>query len=126
MSKSVAQAIAVLVEARLNCIKHKNTEVADFNEERLLKIVKETMPSGSGIDNGVKIDLDKCTKNKLVFNFDYHHMNRNGYYDGWTDHTLTVTPEFNGFDMKISGRDKNQTKEYLYDLFSGVLGETFE
>ena len=49
-------------------------------------------------------------------------MNDDGYYDGWTDHILTVTPNLGGYpDMKISGRDRNNIKEYLYDTLSYIL-----
>lgn len=92
-------------------------------EERLEKIM-DSAPSGSGIDNGTKLDETKSGQAKLVFTFGYHHMNEHGFYDGWTDHTAVVTPSFNGFNLKITGRDRNQIKDYLYDVYAHWLRET--
>jgi len=92
----------------------------DPAEERLKNLVDE-LPSGSGIDTGTKIVLDECTKDKLVFEFGFHHMNDGGMYDGWTEHKLVVTPCFSGINLKITGRDRNQIKEYLYDTYSYAL-----
>jgi hypothetical protein len=52
-------------------------------------------------------------------------MDENGYYDGWTNHKLIVKPELSesGFDLHITGPDKNFVKDYLYDLFDHILSE---
>lgn len=82
----------------------------------------ERLPSGSGIDSGVKFEIDKSAPEKLVFSVPFHHMDENGYYDGWTTYKMTVKPSFwSGFDIKITGRDKNDVKEYLCVLFSDVF-----
>jgi hypothetical protein len=92
-------------------------------EEDILAVVKEYMPSGSGIDNGTKIDLDKSTSEKLVFTFGFHHMNGNGYYTGWSDYKLIVIPSLI-FDikLKISGKDTD-LKEYLHDVYYDALNK---
>jgi hypothetical protein len=79
------------------------------------------LPSGSGIDSGTKIDLDKSHAEKIIFYFGFHHMDENGFYDGWTEHTLVVTPSFTGINLRIGGRDRNQIKEYLYDTYDYAL-----
>jgi hypothetical protein len=66
--------LASMVQARLNCIERNNTEWQDKHEERILKLVSDHMPSGSGIDNGTKIDLDASTGEKLVFHFGAGHL----------------------------------------------------
>jgi hypothetical protein len=89
-------------------------------------IERETanLPSGSGIDSGVKFDFDASTPEKLVFLFGVHHMNESGMYDGWTDHSLIVTPSLQfGFHIRITGRDRNQVKDYLYETFQYALNE---
>ncbi len=54
-------------------------------------------------------------------------MDENGYYCGWTEHNLIVTPSFKfGYDMRIPGKDKNQIKEYLYQIFGEVFTITEE
>ena len=49
-------------------------------------------------------------------------MNENGFYDGWTDHTLTVRPSLvHGIELEISGRNRNDIKEYLHETFHSAL-----
>ena len=120
--KPLYQESASLVDARLRCIETGNNEWKVKHEERLIALCKEYMPSGSGIDCGTKIDLDASTPDKLVFYAPYHHMNDGGMYDGWTDHSFTVTPSLQfGYRLKIGGRDRNNIKEYLHDVFSTAL-----
>jgi len=93
----------------------------DKHEARLKKIVKEHLPSGSGFDTAVQLDLEKSHAQKLVFHTEFHHMNSYGYYDGWTQHTVTLTPEFGSFDIRVSGRDRNGIKDYIADCFVEAL-----
>jgi hypothetical protein len=107
----------------LNCIASHNDEWREKHGERIADLLDE-MPSGSGIDCGTKIDLDASTAEKLVFDVAYHHMNDGGYYDGWTQHTVIVTPSLAfGFTLRITGRDRNGIKEYIAEMFSTVLNE---
>ena len=111
-----------------NCDWYKavNDEFMPVCEDRLYKL-EQMLPSGSGIDSGCKIDVENSSSDKVVILFSWHHMNTDGYYDGWTDHKLIVTPRlWNNFDMKITGRDRNYIKDYLYDLFDSVLREEVE
>ena len=44
----------------------------------------------------------------------FHHMNDGGFYDGWTEHSVVVTPSLvYGFDTRITGRDRNDIKNYI-------------
>lgn len=112
--------LAGRIAARNNCIK-TNNEVWKTTHEEVIDEMMEHLPHGSGIDAGTKFLLEESTPQRLVFSFSYHHMNENGYYDGWTDHKLIITPTFGSYDMKITGRDRNDTKAYLYDLFSEIF-----
>lgn len=113
--------IASILAAIENCRKAGNTEWLEKHSERLAKLLNDHLPSGSGIDNGTKLDYAACRADKLVFTFGYHHMNDCGMYDGWTEHTLTVTPSFDGIDIRITGRDKNGINEYLYETYHYAL-----
>ena len=106
------------VVARANCQKTGNTEWELKHAETLETIARECLPSGSGIDNGTQIDLDASTEDKIVLTTAFHHMDDGGYYDGWTDHTVTVTADLlSTISLKISGRNRNEIKDYLYDVF---------
>jgi hypothetical protein len=48
-------------------------------------------------------------------------MNDTGYYDGWTEHTVTVTPSFSGINIRVSGRNRNDIKDYIHETFSYAL-----
>lgn len=116
------QLIASTVQALHNCNKSNNIEWAQKHNDTLHKL-EGKLPSGSGIDCGTKIDKSASNSKKIILTFSFHHMNDGGFYDGWTDHKVIITPSFNGFDIKITGRDRNQIKEYLYDVYSFALNE---
>ena len=108
------------LSAMENCRKANNHKWLTHWEDKIKKLV-DFLPSGSGIDNGITLDADS-TPEKLVFRFEFHHMNDNGFYDGWTDHKLIVKPSLQfGIDIRISGRDRNDIKNYLHDVFSHAL-----
>jgi hypothetical protein len=118
--KPLYRRIASLVVARLNCLASGNVEWKLRHEEAILALVREHMPSGSGIDNGTAIDLDKSTGERLEFLLGYHHMTE-GYYDGWSEFRLVVTPSFEGVNLRFIGRDRDEIKEYLHEAYHHAL-----
>ena len=118
--------LAGLVLARSNCMS-KKSEFKLRHEENILDLVRRYMPSGSGVDVGTTIDLDKSTSELLVFNTSFHHMNYHGMYDGWTEHVVSVKPSLCfGMFTRISGKNRNQIKDYLHDLFWYCLEREIE
>lgn len=98
-----------------------------FQRERIQKLMKDHLPSGSGFDRGTAICLDSSNADRLVFVTEFHHMNETGYYCGWTKHRITVTPSLAfGFDLKISGPNKNNIREYIESSFASALDELIE
>ena len=100
--------------------RHTNRDTAIETAEY---ISAEILPSGSGFNSGTRFDIDKSTMDKLVFHTSYHHMSEHGYYTKWTDHTVTVTPSFHGFNIKVSGRNHNDIKEYIAESFDCLLND---
>lgn len=118
---TLAQWLSIYVQARDNCIASNNKEWQARHEERLAAL-SNWLPSGSGLDNNPGLNLGASTAEKLVFtSCDFHHMNSYGSYDGWTSHTVTVRPAFNGLDIRISGRDRNEIKDVIHETFSIAL-----
>lgn len=116
--------IALLIGAVQNCAKGGNYEWKERHEDSLDEIMLNTSPSGGGIDNGTSIDVDNCTADKLVFATAFHHMDENGYYDGWTDHTIAVKPSLiGGITLRISGPNRNDIKDHLHDVYHSWLTE---
>ncbi len=122
-SQTLIRQIATLIAQRQNCIAAGNQTWLNVATDRLNAIAENRLPSGSGIDAGTAIDLDASTPEKIVFTTEFHHMNENGFYDGWTAHRITVRPAFDGIAVAVSGRNRNDIKEYLADVFSGCLQE---
>ena len=115
--------LASTVDAMHTCERKPDQygEWARKHEETISKLVHEHMPSGSGFDCGTQMDCEQSHAEKLVLTTSFHHMNSDGYYDGWTEHTIVVTPSFSGFNLRISGRDRNDIKDYIHDVFSHAL-----
>ena len=110
------QRIAQSFRAYLNCIKSANHEWETTHLDNINKVM-ESAPSGSGFDNGTHFDESKSTADKLVFRTSFHHMNEDGYYDGWSEHTITIRPDWTGVKMTISGRDRGDIKDYIGETF---------
>lgn len=123
-SETLARRIAHLVQARLNCQESGNGEWFERHGDRLDWIARELLPSGSGVDNGTRIDLDASTGEKLVLHAAFHHMDEGGGYDGWTEHPVTVRASLvYDLDIRIGGRNRNGVKEHLHELISHALSQ---
>lgn len=121
MNYTVARDIASCVEAMYNCRRSGNEEWVRKHAFRITKLCHEYMPSGSGFDSGTELDFGKSHGDKLVFVTSFHHMTEHGYYDGWTEHTVTVRPAFSGLSLVVGGRDRNDIKDYIAETFHHAL-----
>jgi len=123
MKHTLATTLARYIQARKNCEASGNTEWFDIWTERITKLCEKHMPHGSGLDVGCELDLPACTARKLVIVTSYHHMNEAGFYTGWTDHKINVTASLtSGFEVTVTGKNKNDVKEWLATLFTEILG----
>lgn len=133
--------LAQLVDARIRCDRNVDdpnaTRVHDGDRDvtrehwgamagrhrdKINELVSRHMPSGSGWDSGTKLDHERSSPERLVFYGGFHHMDEHGYYDGWTEHTITVRPSLVcEIELTISGRNRNEIKEYLANLFNAAL-----
>jgi len=101
-----------------------HADVLDDAVAGLERLVKDKFPSGSGFDAGTRLYLDNAKPDRYAFKCDYHHMNDVGMYDGWTEHDVIVTPSMEwGFNLRITGRDRNNIKDYMGDCFQAILNE---
>jgi hypothetical protein len=137
MVHTLAAAFSTALQAQHNCTKVLGTStdpgIRDNASEwqyrwvyRIKDLTREFMPHGSGFDNGTEFDFSRSKPQRLVFTTSFHHMNENGFYDGWTEHTVIVTPTFEGIELRITGRNRNDWKDYAYDVFHQALSETRE
>ncbi len=114
--------IAHSIQAYHNCLEKNNQKWATVHLTELLNIEKNDLPSGAGFDNGSKILVDESSSNRIVFETAFHHMNEHGFYDGWTNHTVIVRPDFVlDLDVSVKGNNRNQIKDYIAEYFQQIL-----
>ena len=119
--------IAHTVTALKNCKASGNVAWLGKHADTIRNIEKNLLPSGSGFDAGTTIDLDRTNDQRITLTTSFHHMDEHGFYSGWTDHEIVVTPSFIGeIDLKIKGRNQNQIKDYIFDVFYTALIEEFK
>jgi hypothetical protein len=123
--RKIYEILSVAAQARRNCM---NGESITPHWES--KWEKNHLPSGSGFDNGTKVVEDECVANlKLVLSFGYHHMDDNGYYDGWSHHKLIVTPRFDGINVCLKcalPRKYSLLKDYILETFEYAITRTID
>ena len=123
--RPIYKELASRIDAVQNCIKHNNSEWQAKHTEAIDEIMRNTSPSGSGIDNGTTLNWERSSGDKLVFETAFHHMDENGYYDGWTEHTITVRPSLlSDIDLTICGRNRNEINDYLHEVYYCWLAQT--
>ena len=149
----VYQALALAIEARANCKKEMEKiqsalasgDLSDdarrsnhethmlrrewFNRhtDRIRRIVRDCMPSGSGFDSGCEIDLDNSTPDRIVVTTSFHHMNDGGMYDGWSQERVTCVPSLgHGIRVRVMVTERNRHtddgwREYAHEVFQSAL-----
>lgn len=121
-------AIASALAARNNCEDRQMFDVAHEWRDYIDYVVARHAPRGSGFDNGTTLNAD-CTRiggrapQRLVFDTAFHHMHESGVYDGWTHHQVWVYPWFDGLDIRITGRDRADIKDYIAEIFHTLASE---
>ena len=127
MKDKLYRKLAIAIDARTRCDDNRYSECEQIWCSRIEKVAKDKLPSGSGFDNGTTVDLDRSTGELLVLDTSFHHMNENGYYDGWTEHTVRVRPSLiHGTTMTVSGQNRNDIKDYIVECLDSILNEQYE
>ena len=129
MNRTIAESIASRIVARSNCLaqnaSHPNPHALDWtrrHKEEADTLARDFLPSGSGFDDGTRIDWDKSNADRLVLLTSFHHMTDGGFYDGWTDHAVTVRASLSlGLLVSVSGKDRNGIKDYIAECFTVAL-----
>tara|TARA_R100001086_G_C11696865_1_gene220200 strand:+ start:209 stop:595 length:387 start_codon:yes stop_codon:yes gene_type:complete len=115
------EGLARILDAKRSCIESGNQVWEDTWDKRIDEYM-DSAPSGSGWDEGTK--LGEWNGRTIVFFGSFHHMDEGGGYDGWTEHIIRAKPSLAyGFDLSVSGKNRNQIKDYLAEMFSIWLDE---
>ena len=122
------QKISSLIMAIETCDRTSNL-VWSAKHRMSLQDIANNLPSGSGIDCGTKIDPNS-TPDEIVLNLSYHHMNDGGYYDGWSEIVITVTPSLTwGFELDFTWEEsahpdlESDLEDYLGEVYQIALNE---
>ena len=127
--KTYAQAVASVVQAMRNCQTRIDFATSDSEvewartwydrHEQVLEFLMTEAPSGSGFNSGTRIVIEQSSDAKLAFYTSFHHMSEHGYYTGVTDHKVLARASFvYGTEITVSGRNHNDIKPYIADVFS--------
>lgn len=125
----VYQEIATRFNAIQNCIEANNSKWEQRHGEAIDALVEKYLPSGSGFDNGTTFNYDESKDNRLVFDSAYHRMDEHGYYDGWIEFKVIISPSLQfGLTLNIVGKfGKHQDlKSYIDDTFYNALDQEVE
>lgn len=113
--QTMAAALVSCETALKRSVESGNPEWVTRWQTRIAKLI-ELIPSGSGIDRGPRKRSDvEISSTAIRFEIGYHHMNEGGFYDGWTEHTITIRPAFEGVDVRVSGPNRNEVKDHLHE-----------
>lgn len=122
MQNTVIGILAARIAAIHNCHKSGNAEWIARHTAVVHMLQKKYLPSGSGVDRGVTVNLDSSQPDDIRMFLGYHHMDEHGYYTEWTQHTVRVRPSFiGGFTIHINGRDYNGIKDYLHEILANAF-----
>ena len=126
MEQKLYQTLATSFTAYQNCIQSNNEYWRDHWKDQINGLCDRLLPHGSGFDSGSTFDFDRSRENRLVLYTSFHHMDENGYYCGWSDHDVIVTPNLlqHGFDLRVTGRNVRDIKDYIFECFDIALAET--
>lgn len=119
-------------------------EIINMHKKKKKRLENDFLPSGSGFDKGSYICTEMSSRNKLVIETSYHHMNH-GQYVGWSDLQIIVRPDLiTGvwLDVEVKRQDslvKEMTgepqtdvqppemlRDYVGQHFNGALTQTYE
>ena len=115
------EGLARILDAKRSNIEKGNLVFSDTFDNRIDEYM-DGAPSGAGWNEGTK--LGEWNGRTIVFFGSFHHMDEYGGYDGWTEHIIKVKPSLAyGFDLTISGKNRNEIKDYLAEMFSTWLDE---
>jgi hypothetical protein len=107
-----------------------NKYIGENEQKRMLRraieeFVAEYMPKGGGWKDGTSIDLTESNDSEIVLRGTYYHVISYGNYGAPTEHKILIDASLSrGFKVKVTGRDKNDVKDELYERFVGALNTT--
>lgn len=94
-----------------------------------LSLLQELLPNGYGIreHEGLAVILLESTKKRIVIETTYWHPNDSYETSRGTVHQVVITPSFEDeINIRVTGQNENNVKEYLEDIFREALMKEYE
>jgi hypothetical protein len=82
--------------------------------ETLIEKILNTLPSGGGFAG---TEVEKVSSKKVILVTEFHHFSEQGHRRGVTSHKITFTPTLVGTSIKVSGKNFNDVKPYITEVF---------
>lgn len=128
--QTLAARAASLIVAIQNCQRPGFNGHPDYparHVEALEALARDHLPRGSGFDKGSSFDIDASRVDCLVIRTAFHHMDENGFYCGWSEHTVRVRAHLAfGFVVRVSGPNTRGIKDYISGAFHAALSTMVE
>ena len=121
---SLASVIASACEALRNCEAAPDHPWTSRWASLLDAIEANLLPSGSGFDNGTKIDREATNPKRISLRVEFHHINSVGFYAGYTSHNVTINPTFSGCEVRVGGSNRNDIRDYIGEVFGSLFCES--
>ena len=121
--KSLAAIVSAAIVARDNCYLSGNAEWLT-RWQAVVDNAAFELPRGSGFDSYPEFDFERAKADKIVITGSYHGMDEFGGYNGWSDYTVFVYPEFNGIRVTVKGGGVHAS--YIGDCFHDALSAVFD
>lgn len=119
--KELYKELASTLYAYQQCKKGLNTLWEEKHKKRIIELI-DKLPHGAGIDGKYCFNWEADPDRYIEFTCEYHFMNENGYYDGWTSFAVRVYPHlFLDVRLVITGKFPGKyqdVKEGLYEIYS--------
>lgn len=113
----VIEKIARTLVAYKNCEKSNNKEWFEKHYETLKDLTFQYLPTGSGFDGQINVNIEDSTSEKIVIDYEFHHMDEYGSYSYWGNYRSVATPSFVfGLSLKTTGGKYTEDREYVDEV----------
>ena len=129
MNSKLYQALAIKCDAANSCAVSGNVDWQARHEDAVAKLADSFLPSGSGINCGSMVVIEKSDSKNLLIIAPYHHMDENGSYGGWFTVLVGVTPTLSDDFVLETGYTDNGTSKsltWLDDHYGDYLYDTYD
>jgi len=124
MTRKLHQALANLIEARLDCIQSGNDELRNRHQRCGDQLVQEYMPRSGEYSRGATLDWSRSLPDKLVFSTSFHHTDEAGLYTHETTHLVTVRAHLaRGYKLSITRSNRGRIRNFVTDAFGAALDQ---